>query len=59
METAKATTVRIRDGKTLVTDDPFAETKEQLAGFYIVEANDLEHAVEIAARSTARLKSVR
>jgi hypothetical protein len=49
METTKATTVRIRDGKTLVTDGPFAETKEQLAGFYLVEANDLEHAIEIAA----------
>jgi hypothetical protein len=45
-----ATTVRVRDGKTLTTDGPFAETKEQLGGYYIVEANDLDEAVAIAAR---------
>ena len=45
-----ATTVRVRDGKTLTTDGPFAETKEQLGGYYIVEANDLDEAVGIAAR---------
>jgi hypothetical protein len=45
-----ATTVRIRDGKKLVTDGPFAETKEQLGGFYMVEAKDLDEALAIAAR---------
>jgi len=48
--TAKATTVRMRDGKRLVTDGPFAETKEQLGGFYLVEAKDLDEAIAIAAR---------
>jgi hypothetical protein len=48
--TATATTVRVRDGETLSTDGPFAETKEQLGGFYIVEAKDLDEAVEIAVR---------
>ena len=48
--TATATTVRVRDGETLSTDGPFAETKEQLGGFYVVEAKDLDEAVEIAAR---------
>jgi hypothetical protein len=45
-----ATTVRVREGKTLTTDGPFAETKEQLGGYYIVEANDLDEAIAIAAR---------
>ncbi len=45
-----ATTVRVRDGKTLTTDGPFAETKEQLGGFYLVEAKDLDEALAIAAR---------
>lgn len=45
-----ATTVRIRDGKTLTTDGPFAETKEQLGGFYLVEAKDLDEAISIAAK---------
>src|ERR1700681_4561234 len=45
-----ATTVRVRDGKTLTTDGPFAETREQLAGYYLVEAKDLDAAVAIAAR---------
>jgi hypothetical protein len=44
-----ATTVRIRDGKTLTTDGPFAETKEALGGFYLVEARDLDHALQLAA----------
>ena len=44
-----ATTVRVRDGKMSITDGPFAETKEQLAGFYMVEANDLNEAVQLAA----------
>jgi hypothetical protein len=45
-----ATTVRVRNGKTTVTDGPFAETKEQLGGYYIVEAKDLDEAISIAAR---------
>ena len=45
-----ATTVRIRDGKTLTTDGPFAETREQLGGYYLVEAKDLDTALGIAAR---------
>jgi hypothetical protein len=44
-----ATTVRLREGKTLVTDGPFAETKEQLGGFYIVKCENLDEAIEIAA----------
>jgi len=47
---ATATTVRVRDGKRLVTDGPFAETKEQLGGFYLLEAKDLDEAISIAAR---------
>jgi hypothetical protein len=45
-----ATTVRVRNGKLSVTDGPFAETKEQLAGFYLVDARDLNEAIQIAAR---------
>ncbi len=45
-----ATTVRVRDGDTLVTDGPFAETKEQLGGFYLVECDDLDQAIHAAAR---------
>ena len=45
-----ATTVRVKNGKTLRTDGPFAETREQLGGFYIVDAKDLDEAVTIAAR---------
>ena len=44
-----ATTVRVRDGKLSVTDGPFAETKEQLTGFYMIEAKDLDEAIRIAA----------
>lgn len=47
--TATATTVRVREGKSVVTDGPFAETKEQLGGFYLVEAVDLNEALQIAA----------
>jgi len=47
---ASATTVRVRDGKTLTTDGPFAETREQLGGYYLVEARDLDEAIAIAAR---------
>ena len=45
-----ATTVRVRDGERLVTDGPFAETKEQLGGFYVLECADLEEAIEWAAK---------
>jgi hypothetical protein len=45
-----ATTVRIRNGKRLTTDGPFAETKEQLGGFYVVEARDLDAAIAMAAK---------
>lgn len=48
--TSTATTVRVRSGKTVRTDGPFAETREQLGGFYIVEAKDLDEAVSLAAR---------
>jgi hypothetical protein len=48
--TSTATTVRVRNGKTVVTDGPFAETKEQLGGYYLVEAKDLDEAISIAAR---------
>lgn len=44
-----ATTVRVRNGKVAVTDGPFAETKEQLAGFYLIEAADLDEAIRLAA----------
>ena len=47
---ATATSVRVRDGKRLVTDGPFAETREQLGGYYIVEAADLDEALAIAER---------
>ena len=45
-----ATSVRVRDGETLVTDGPFAETKEQLGGYYLVEAKDVDEALKIAER---------
>jgi hypothetical protein len=45
-----ATTVRVRHGKLSVTDGPFAETKEQLAGFYLIEARDLNEAIQLAGR---------
>ena len=45
-----ATTVRVRNGRVTVTDGPFAETKEQLAGFYLIEPNDLDEAIEAAAK---------
>ena len=48
--TSAATSVRIRNGKTLTTDGPFAETKEQLGGYYLIEAKDLDEATKIAAR---------
>ena len=45
-----ATTVRVRNGQVTMTDGPFAETKEQLAGFYLVDAKDLNEAVQVAAK---------
>ena len=48
--TAMATSVRVRDGKPLVTDGPFAETREQLGGYFLIEARDLNEAIGIAAR---------
>lgn len=50
---ATATSVRIREGKRLVTDGPFAETREQLGGFYLVDVKDLDEALSIAARIPA------
>ena len=44
-----ATTVRVRDGRVSITDGPFAETKEQLAGFYMIEAQDLDEAIRLAS----------
>jgi hypothetical protein len=56
---SKATTVRVRDGKTTITDGPFAETKEQLGGYYLIEAADLDEATAIAARVPgARIGSI-
>lgn len=48
--TATATTVRVRNGKVSTTDGPFAETKEQLGGFYLIEAKDLNDAIQVASR---------
>jgi hypothetical protein len=57
--TATATTVRMRSGKRLVTDGPFAETKEQLAGYYLIEAKDLDDALAVASRiPSAKLGAV-
>ena len=54
-----ATTVRVRDGKTLTTDGPFAETREQLGGYYLIEAKDLNEATAIAAKvPTAKYGSI-
>ena len=51
--TSAATTVRLRDGKRLTTDGPFAETKEQLGGFYLIEAKDLDEAIHIGGKIPA------
>ena len=51
--TSTATTVRVRNGHTLTTDGPFAETKEALGGFYLIDARDLDEAIEIAAKIPA------
>jgi hypothetical protein len=54
-----ATTVRVRDAKLSVTDGPFAETKEQLTGFYLIEAKDLNEAIQLAAKiPPARVGSI-
>jgi hypothetical protein len=54
-----ATTVRVRNGKVSITDGPFAETKEQLAGFYLIEARDLNEALQVASKiPPARLGSI-
>jgi hypothetical protein len=47
---ATATSVRVRDGRRVVTDGPFAETREQLGGYYVIEAKDLDEAISIAER---------
>ncbi len=57
--TSMATTVRVRNGKRLTTDGPFAETKEQLGGYYLIEANNLDEAISIAGRvPSARIGSI-
>ena len=57
--TKTAKTVRVRDGKQLVSDGPFAETKEQLGGYYLVEAKDQDEAIAIGARiPSARMGSI-
>ena len=48
--TATATSVRVRDGKKIVTDGPFAETREQLGGYYLIEGKNLDEAIRIAER---------
>jgi len=57
--THTATTVRVRNGKTLTTDGPFAETKEQLGGYYLIDAKDLDEAIQVASKiPSARWGSV-
>lgn len=54
-----ATTVRVRDGKVSLTDGPFAETKEQLGGYFLIHANDLNEAIRVASKwPSARLGSI-
>ena len=55
--TSTATTIRVRNVKTLITDGPFAETKEQLAGIYVLNCKDLDEAIEMAARIPDALTS--
>jgi hypothetical protein len=56
---ASATSLRVRDGKPIITDGPFAETKEQLAGFYLLEARDLNEALQLASKiPPARLGTI-
>lgn len=57
--TSTATSLRVRDGKMVITDGPFAETKEQLAGFYLLDARDLNEAIQLASKiPPARLGSI-
>jgi hypothetical protein len=57
--TSTATSVRVREGKRLVTDGPFAETREQLGGYYLIEAKDLDEAIGIAAKiPSARMGTI-
>ena len=57
--TSTATTVRVRNGKRLVTDGPFAETREQLGGYYLIEAKDLDEAIGLAERlPSARMGTI-
>ncbi len=57
--TSSAMSIRVREGKRLVTDGPFAETREQLGGYFLIEANDSDEAIDIAARiPMARLGTV-
>ena len=59
LPTSAASTVRVRDGKTLTTDGPFAETKEQFGGYYVLDCKDLDQAIELAAKiPTAREGSI-
>jgi hypothetical protein len=51
--TSSSTSVRVRDGELVIADGPFAETKEQIAGFYVIDCDDLDEAVEIAANIPA------
>ena len=53
---ATATTVRVRDGKPLVTDGPFAETREQLGGYFLIDAKDIDEAIAVAKRIPAARK---
>jgi hypothetical protein len=53
--TSAATTLRVRDGEVLVSDGPFAETKEQIAGFCVLECTDLDEAIEVASRHPTAL----
>jgi hypothetical protein len=56
---ATATTVRVRDGKTVTTDGPFAETREQLGGYYLIEAKNLDDAIAVAAKiPSSRIGSI-
>jgi len=57
--TSAATSVRVRDGKRLVTDGPFAETREQIGGYYLIDARNLDEAIAIAARiPSARMGTI-
>jgi hypothetical protein len=57
--TSSATSVRVRDGKRVLTDGPFAETREQLGGYYLVDAKDLDEAIALATRiPSARLGTI-